>query len=146
MRSLLDRLARALSSDRAKHQLFRHLIVGGSGVLFNWIAFSLMRHFTRLSTLDCTLIVHVILLATIFPLQKLFTFRVKQDARGQALRFLANDAGYIALDWFLAWSFIDWLGLPVFIGKGLGLAVLTPLSFLSQRLWVFRRPPTSAGS
>jgi putative flippase GtrA len=146
MRRAIDRLVRALTSDRAKHQLFRHLIVGGSGVLFNWVAFSLMRHFTRLSTLDCTLIVHVVLLATIFPLQKLFTFRVKEDAGGQAFRFLLNDAGYIALDWLFAWTFIDWLGLAPFIGKGLGLAILTPLSFLSQRLWVFRRSPTSTGS
>lgn len=128
--------------DHAAHQLIRHLIVGGSGVIFNWVAFSLLRHFTTLGTLQCTLVVHAVLLATIFPLQKLFTFKKKKHGSRQAIRFLINDVGYITLDYLLALAFIDILGLPAWLGKGCGLAILTPLSFLSQRLWVFADAPS----
>lgn len=123
--------------EHAAQQLVRHLFVGGSGVVFNWVAFSLLRHFTALGTLESTLLVHAVLLATMFPLQKLFTFKKKRHGSRQAVRFLINDAGYITLDYLLALAFIDILGLPVWLGKGCGLAILTPLSFLSQRLWVF---------
>ncbi|MBI2725084.1 MAG: GtrA family protein [Polaromonas sp.] len=123
--------------EHAAQQLIRHLIVGGSGVVFNWVAFSVLRHFTALGTLQSTLLVHAVLLATIFPLQKLFTFKKKKHGSRQAIRFLINDVGYITLDYLLAVAFIDMLGLPIWFGKGCGLAILTPLSFLSQRLWVF---------
>lgn len=126
-----------LSGDHAAQQLIRHLIVGGSGVVFNWVVFSLLRHLTPLTTLQCTLMVHAILLAVIFPLQKLFTFKRKQHGNRQAVRFLLNDATYISLDYLSALTFIDILGLPIWFGKGCGLAILTPLSFLSQRFWVF---------
>ncbi|MES2191482.1 MAG: GtrA family protein [Pseudomonadota bacterium] len=127
--------------DHAAQQLIRHLIVGGSGVVFNWVAFSLLRHFTRLDTLQSTLVVHAVLLATIFPLQKMFTFKKKTHGNRQAIRFLVNDVGYITLDYLLALGFIDMLGFPAWFGKGCGLAILTPLSFLSQRLWVFADAP-----
>ncbi len=126
-----------VSGDHAAQQLIRHLIVGGSGVVFNWVVFSLLRHLTSLTTLQCTLIVHAILLAIIFPLQKLFTFKRKRDGNRQAVRFLLNDAGYILLDYLLALAFIDVWGMPIWVGKGCGLVILTPLSFLSQRFWVF---------
>jgi putative flippase GtrA len=136
-------LTQVLHSDDAAYQLVRHLLIGGSGVVFNWLVFSALRHFTQMTTLQCTLVVHAILLAVIFPLQKLFTFKNKTDARTQAIRFLVNDAGYITLDYFFALAFIDWVGLPPIIGKGCGLAILTPLSYLSQRLWVFRKDPAA---
>ncbi|MES2509944.1 MAG: GtrA family protein [Pseudomonadota bacterium] len=140
---LVDLVRGIFYGEHAAQQLVRHLIVGGSGVVFNWVVFSLLRHFTALSTLQCTLVVHVVLLATMFPLQKVFTFKKKSHGSRQAIRFLINDAGYITLDYLFAWGFIDLLGLPAWLGKGCGLAILTPLSFLSQRLWVFSdsQPP-----
>ncbi len=134
---IIELIRGVFHGEHAAQQLIRHLIVGGSGVVFNWVAFSLLRHFTALGTLQSTLLVHAVLLATIFPLQKLFTFKKKRHGSRQAIRFLINDAGYITLDYLLALAFIDILGLPVWVGKGCGLAILTPLSFLSQRLWVF---------
>ncbi len=127
-----------LGAERNRFQLLRHLAVGGIGVLFNWIAFSSLRYYSSLSTLACTILVHVFLLAIIFPLQKVFTFKKKDNGQKQAIKFLANDAGYITIDYFFAWLFIDFLGLTPILGKGLGLALLTPISFLSQRYWVFK--------
>lgn len=139
MKPELSRLLHDLiHSDEPRYQLIRHLAVGGSGVIFNWLAFSALRHFTSLGTLECTIAVHVILLITIFPLQKLFTFQRRENGRRQAIRFLINDLGYVTFDYLLAYLFIDVVGLPPIIGKACGLAMLTPASFLSQRLWVFR--------
>lgn len=119
-------------------QVIRHLIVGGGGVLFNWVTFTLLRQYTGFNTLESTLIVHILLLIMMFPMQKFFTFKSRSKTRRQIARFLINDAGYMAVDYLLAALFIDWLGLVPAVGKGLGLAILTPLSFASQRYWVFR--------
>lgn len=136
LRSLLQRL---LHEQDATWQLVRHLLVGGSGVVFNWLVFSLLRHFTPLSTLQTTLCVHGVMLLVIFPMQKFFTFKSRHWDSSQVLKFGVNLSGYVTLDYLLARGFVDVLGLPPFVGKACGLAVLTPLSYLSQRLWVFRR-------
>ena len=133
-------IVQVLHSDEPFWQLIRHLLVGGSGVVLNWVVFSSLRHWTQLSTLQSTLLVHACLLAAVFPMQKLFTFKNRLRDHGQLFRFLINTTGYITLDYLLALAFIDKLGLPPFIGKGCGLAILSPLSYLSQRLWVFRHP------
>jgi putative flippase GtrA len=137
--SARELLSRVLHSEKPMYQLARHLAVGGTGVCFNWLAFSALRHFTTLGTLGSTLIVHALMLVSIFPLQKLFTFKKREHGRVQAVRFLINDAGYLTLDYSFAYFFIDFMDLPTLVGKACGLALLTPLSFMSQRFWVFRR-------
>jgi putative flippase GtrA len=129
-------VARFARSRHVSLQVIKHLMVGGAGVLINWIGFSVLRH-SGLTTLTSTLIVHAVLLVCIFPLQKHFTFNQESRTRQQIVRFLVNDAGYITLDFLFAWLFIDVIGLLPVIGKACGLIILTPISFLSQRLWVF---------
>jgi putative flippase GtrA len=127
-------------------QAVRHLMVGGTGVIFNWFIFSALRQNTELSTLQCTLLVHAVLLFTIFPIQKFFTFRNIDRARPQMARFLINDFAYVSMDFLLANLFIDILQLQPIVGKAIGLMILTPMSFAMQRFWVFRDSFTHMGS
>lgn len=127
-----------LTSTHVYAQATRHLIIGGSGVLFNWLMFTLLRQYAGLDTLQSTIIVHVLLLIMIFPTQKFFTFKSRSRSRHQIVRFLVNDGLYVSFDFLLAAFFIDWLDMLPVVGKALGLMILAPFSFISQRYWVFR--------
>lgn len=128
-----------LFADHATWQFFRHAAVGGSGVIINYVLFWVLRERFGFSTLTTSLIIHVVLICYIFPLQKFFTFTSSLATWAQIRRFLINDLIYFSMDFSLAWLFIDWFGLPSLLGKALGLALLTPMSFLIQRHWVFHK-------
>lgn len=126
-----------LNSEHAKWQFFRHAAVGGSGVIVNYFLFLTLREHYGFSTLQASLIVHVVLISYIFPLQKYFTFSSSLESWGQIRRFLINDMIYISMDFTMSWFFIDWLGLHSWLGKFIALALLTPMSFMIQKHWVF---------
>jgi putative flippase GtrA len=118
-------------------QIAKHLLVGASGVFVNWMVFSLLRQYFNVQTMYATAIVHIVLISYIFPLQKYFTFKSDCNTFTALLKFVINTLGYITIDFLLAWYFIDFLNIMPAIGKAVGLAFLTPLSFLFQKYWVF---------
>lgn len=134
----MKRLCSFMPSPETQKQLFKHLLVGGSGVIVNYLLFLLLRQYYGMSTLIASIIVHILLPCYIFPLQKYFTFQNKLETSNQIKRFLINDALYMTCDFLLATLFIDMMGLLPRTGKAIGLALLTPMSFLIQRFWVFR--------
>ena len=122
-------------------QIAKHLAVGASGVIVNWLVFSLLRQYFNLPTMYSIVIVHIVLISYIFPLQKYFTFKSNGNTLTAFFKFVINSLGYIAIDFFLSWFFIDFLKIMPAIGKAVGLALLTPLSFLFQKYWVFMINP-----
>jgi putative flippase GtrA len=118
-------------------QIAKHLVVGASGVIVNWMVFSLLRQYLNVPTMYATVIVHIVLISYIFPLQKYFTFKSDCHTFTAFFKFVINSLGYITIDFFLAWYFVDFLKIMPVIGKAAGLALLTPLSFIFQKYWVF---------
>lgn len=129
-----------LNSEHAKWQFLRHAAVGGSGVIVNYFLFLTLREHYGFSTLQASLIVHAVLISYIFPLQKYFTFTSSLESWKQIRRFLINDMIYISMDFTMSWLFIDLLGLHPWLGKFIALALLTPMSFMIQKYWVFDKP------
>ena len=76
-------------------------------------------------------------------MQKYFTFKEKNKTSKQIVKYIINTICYMALDYIMNIFFIDMLKIHVFIGKGMSLAILTPLSFLSQKFWVFKNTGSS---
>jgi len=133
--------SRLFRDKQVAWQFIKHLIVGSSGVIVNYFLFITLKK-AEFTTLESVVITHIVLISYIFPLQKYFTFG---DNKGDELktptqitRFLLNDLWYSSLDFLLSMLFIDILGLPSKIGKICALAILTPMSFLIQRYWIFR--------
>lgn len=126
-------------SHESLFQIIRHLSVGGAGVLINWMSFYCFRDILGYSTFISTAITHLFLFVVIFPLQKFFTFKNRDmpSGRRQAVFFLVVDCVYFSLDFLLAVLFVDIVGLQPAIGKICGLALLTPLSFYVQKVWIF---------
>lgn len=127
-----------MTANHVFWQFMRHAAVGGSGVVINYVLFGILRHHYGYSTLTSTLIVHCVLLLYIFPLQKYFTYFAPLETWQQIRRFMINDAIYITSDFSLAWLIIDFFGVHPWIGKIVALAMLTPMSFMIQRKWVFQ--------
>jgi len=119
-------------------QAIKHLLVGASGVFVNWILFIVLRQFLDIPTLVSTIIVNIILIIYIFPLQKYFTFINYSNTHQQLIRFILNAIGYLILDFVFAWFFIDFMKIVPAYGKAMGLLILTPLSFISQKYWCFQ--------
>lgn len=126
-----------ISSMGISYQILRHLLVGGIGVIFNFIFFAFFRHFLNFPTIISGILTHFFLFFIIFPFQKYFTYRNYQKKLSQRWNFLIILVTYFCSDISLAYLFIDIMGFSVFVGKILTLAILTPFSFLSQRFWVF---------
>lgn len=137
MKVFFNWINKFLGAKHTSWQFFRHAVVGGSGVIVNYALFLALREHFGFSTLQTSLIVHAVLISYIFPLQKYFTFSSSLESWGQIRRFLINDLIYLSMDFSMAWLFIDFYGLPFWVGKGLGLALLTPISFMIQKYWVF---------
>lgn len=137
MNRIFDLIEELIDDPKTRWQIVRHLLVGGSGVIVNYVLFIILRQYYEFSTLISSIIVHIVLVCYIFPLQKYFTFSNPLNTSSQIFRFLANDVLYSSGDFLLAYLFIDLIGLSPFFGKAFALALLTPMSFIIQRFWVF---------
>ena len=119
-------------------KIFRFLLVGGTGVLFNLIFFYIFKNYSNLSTLNIVIVVHFFVLLITFIFQKKFTFNKNDNSSSRFLKFAVNDIVYLTLDFLLTYYFVDYLLLDPIIGKALALLTLTPISFGIQSLWVFK--------
>jgi putative flippase GtrA len=138
IRFISIRLWNNLVPNKLGIQAIKHLLVGASGVLVNWVVFIVLRQFLNISTFVSTIIVNIILVLYIFPLQKYFTFINYSNTYQQFIRFILNSIVYLILDFVFAWFFIDFMKIVPACGKAMGLIILTPLSFISQRYWCFQ--------
>ena len=116
----------------------RHLAVGGIGVVINWFSFIFFNYYTVLNLFVIVLISQLLVLSFMFSLQKNFTFKYKKNSNAY-LRFIINSLVYFLLDYFLTYFFIVILDFYPAFGKFLTLFILTPISFLIQNFWVFKK-------
>ncbi len=120
-------------------QLINFSLIGGFGVLSNWILFSYLKEIYQLSTFFCSLIFYIFVLTVIFPMQKFITFKKRKSPINYEFnKFFINHTAYIFFDFCLSFLFVDQLHFIPIVGKFFSLALMTPLSFLSQKYWVFK--------
>jgi putative flippase GtrA len=123
--------------NKSLFQFFKHLFVGGGGVILNYLSFLLLLKATNLALFQITVLTHIFLIFYSFFFQKYFTYMRMGDVVHQYLKFLSFSLSYFAADFILTWFFIDSVGLIGWHGKAIALLVLTPASFCIQKYWVF---------
>lgn len=131
-------LHKFLKSNKEKWVIIRHLFIGGTGVILNYIFFQILFKIIHLNVFFSTVVTHILLIIIIFPLQKRFTFFSNGIFKKEFLKFVINDLLYISLDYTFSWIFIIYFGMGSYTGKALALFVLTPISYIIQRHWVFK--------
>jgi dolichol-phosphate mannosyltransferase len=132
---------RTSSSARRRElvQAVRFCAVGGSGYAVNLVAFQ-----AGLRVLPYPVafaLAFAISAAGNFALNRVWTFRARSaPVAGQFLRFAVVSVAALGLDLLLLWGLVERAGVAKLPAAAAAIAVVTPLSFLGNRLWSFAQP------
>jgi putative flippase GtrA len=136
------RLAASLSSVRNWKQLAKFAVVGAVGALINILVFrTLVRHgFHYLAAGTCSFLVAV---TSNYTWNRLWTFRAQRGHLGvQGMRFFVVSLAALGANLLLLELLIGVGGLNQVLGQAIAIVLVTPLNFVGNKLWSFRRRKT----
>jgi putative flippase GtrA len=133
-----ERAGRALRARHNWEQLFKFCVVGGSGFFLNLLVFDQLVHHGVHHLIAAT-ISFVVAAANNYLWNRLWTFRHQRGHVGaQGARFFVVSA----LAWLANLAFLSlfiWLGLPKLRAQAIAIVLVTPVNFLGNKLWSFRK-------
>jgi putative flippase GtrA len=133
------RLVSALRVRRNWVQLAKFCTVGAAGYLVNLAVYDGLLHagFHYLAAATCSFLVAV---TSNYTWNRLWTFREhRAGVAAQGMRFFLVSVGALMANLVVLQLLIA-LGLGKLSGQAIAIVLVTPLSFLGNRLWSFRRP------
>jgi putative flippase GtrA len=121
-------------------QLVRFALVGASGYVVNLAVFTVAVHVLGIDYRVAAVLAFLVSVANNFWWNRHWTF----DARGghagfQAARFLTVSVAAFLLSYVVLLLLVEGAGLPEVLAQATAIVTATPLSFLGQKLWSFRR-------
>jgi putative flippase GtrA len=121
-------------------QLVRFALVGASGYAINLAVFTAAVHLLGIDYKVAAVLAFLISVANNFWWNRHWTF----DARGghagfQAARFLTVSMLAFLFSYAVLVVLVEAAGLPKVLAQAVAIVAATPLSFLGQKLWSFRR-------
>jgi putative flippase GtrA len=132
--------ARTVQALRRPHnwiQLFKFGVVGASGFVLNLAIYQAL---LGLGPHTAAAISFVVSAASNYWWNRHWTFAHQKGSFAmQGMRFYAvSVAAFVVNQLWLA-VFLDWLGLGKTVSQALAIILVTPLNFLGNKLWSFRR-------
>lgn len=132
--------ARAAAALRQPHnwiQLAKFGVVGASGFVINLAIYQAL---LGLGPHTAAAISFVVSAASNYWWNRHWTFaHQKGHFAYQGMRFYAVSVAAFAVNQFWLFVFIDWLGWGKTISQAVAIILVTPLNFLGNKLWSFRR-------
>lgn len=119
-------------------QFIKHYFVGFVGSALNYSLFNVFK-FANLGTGLANTLTNIIIIVTVFTLQKYFTYKVKEQSIRQPIFFLLNSLVYYILDTAILLLLVDYLKISPLISKIISMVLLSPLSFIFQKYIVFKK-------
>jgi dolichol-phosphate mannosyltransferase len=121
-------------------QLVRFALVGASGYVVNLAVFTAAVQLLGIDYWLAAVPAFLVSVANNFWWNRHWTF----DARGghagfQAARFFAVSTAAFLFSWTMLRLLVEQAGLPEVPAQAIAIVTATPLSFLGQKLWSFRR-------
>jgi putative flippase GtrA len=121
-------------------QLVRFALVGASGYVVNLAVFAAAVHLAGIDYRVAAVIAFLVSVANNFWWNRRWTF----DARGghagfQAARFLTVSVAAFLFSYVVLLVLVEAAHLPEVLSQAIAIVTATPLSFLGQKLWSFRR-------
>lgn len=121
-------------------QLVRFALVGASGYVVNLAVFTCAVHVIGIDYKIAAVLAFLVSVTSNFWLNRHWTF----DARGghagfQAARFLTVSVAAFLFSYVVLLVLVEVAGLPEVLSQAVAIVAATPLSFLGQKLWSFRR-------
>ncbi|MDX6467117.1 MAG: hypothetical protein QOI27_2157 [Gaiellaceae bacterium] len=129
----------ALRARRNWEQLAQFCVVGAVGYLMNLGVYALLLHEGFHYLLAATLSFFVAV-ANNYWLNRHWTFRDrKAGVAAQGMRFLLISLASLGANLLMLHVLIR-LGLGKLVGQAIAIVLVTPLNFIGNKLWSFRRP------
>lgn len=126
-------------------QLFQFAVVGGWGYVINLLVFAALAEGAGLHHVLAAVGAFLVAVTNNFVLNRLWTFR-SQGARAhhagfQAARFFTVSAIGLAVNLVVLTLLVDVASMPEVPSQAIAVAVATPVNFIGNKLWTFRRIP-----
>jgi putative flippase GtrA len=137
---LRPRVTRALRDPRSWAQLLRFAVVGASGYVVNLVVFALAVEAVGLGHRPAAVIAFAVALSNNFVWNRHWTFRARDGHAGfQAARFLVVSLGAFLFSLAVLEVLVSAAGVPAVPAQAVAIICATPLNFVGNRLWSFRR-------
>ena len=121
-------------------QLVKFVVVGGSGYAANLLVFTLAVTVLDLHHLVAASLAFVVAVSNNFWWNRFWTFRARAGhAGGQALRYFTISIVAFVIAAALLELLVTGAGLPKVLAQAVSVASATPLNFLGNKMWSFRR-------
>jgi putative flippase GtrA len=121
-------------------QLVQFGLVGSSGFVVNFAIYAICLKVFGLHYLASACIAFCVAVANNFLLNRVWTFREEKDARHaaeQGVRFLIVSASALVPNLLILHLFVQ-AGQGKILGQVLAVCIVTPISFIGNKLWTFR--------
>ena len=137
MSEVAARTARALRAPQNWVQLARFGLVGLSGYVVNLAVYAAL---LGIGAHKAALISFVVSAANNYWWNRHWTFSAQKGHFGQqGLRFFVVALAALAVNQLWLLVFLDWLGWGKIVSQAVAIVLVTPLNFLGNKLWSFRR-------
>jgi putative flippase GtrA len=132
--------ARTVQALRRPHnwiQLFKFGIVGASGFAINLAVYKLL---LGIGAHQAAAVSFVVSAASNYWWNRHWTFAGQKGSFAlQGMRFYAVSVVAFAVNQIWLAVFLDWLGWGKLVSQAIAIVLVTPLNFLGNKLWSFRR-------
>jgi putative flippase GtrA len=121
-------------------QLIQFGLVGSSGFVVNFAIYAICLKVFGLHYIASACIAFCVAVANNFLLNRVWTFREEKDARHaaeQGVRFLIVSACALVPNLLILHLFVE-AGQGKIAGQMLAVCIVTPISFIGNKLWTFR--------
>jgi len=131
------RTARALRRPHNWVQLAKFGLVGLSGYVVNLVVYAAL---LGIGAHKAALVSFVVSAANNYWWNRHWTFSdQKGDFALQGVRFFVVALAALAVNQLWLLVFLDWLGWGKIVSQAIAIVLVTPLNFLGNKLWSFRR-------
>jgi dolichol-phosphate mannosyltransferase len=131
------RTARALRAPHNWVQLAKFGLVGLSGYVVNLVVYAAL---LGIGAHKAALVSFVVSAANNYWWNRHWTFsEQKGHFAQQGLRFFVVALAALAVNQLWLLVFLDWLGWGKIVSQAIAIVLVTPLNFLGNKLWSFRR-------
>jgi putative flippase GtrA len=135
-------VARAGAALRRPHnwvQLAKFCTVGATGYVVNLAVYTLLLEGAGFHYLLAALCSFLVAVTNNYTWNRLWTFRASRgDVALQGLRFLVVSTAALAANLLVLHLLVE-LGVGKIVAQAIAIVVVTPLNFVGNKLWSFRR-------
>jgi putative flippase GtrA len=137
--SAAQRVGNALARRSNWEQLAKFCVVGASGYVVNLVVYTLLLDRAGLHYIPAAIGSFLVAVANNYSLNRIWTFRADRGHVGaQGLRFLVVSTASLGANIAVLQLLIS-AGAGEIVGQAIAIVLVTPLNFVGNKLWSFRR-------